>query len=351
MADGTFIACLTPAGKSAIATLAVRGTLAWTATRALFRRRTGSLPDVAVTGRLWLGRLGDSIADEVVLVVKRVEPEMWLEVHCHGGPAVLHLIEELYTANGVQCCSWQDLERRTAEPAWRIAAQEWLVQAPTARTAAILLDQLDGAFHHAIEAIRAAPPDVARPRLERLVRLIPLGRHLIQPWSVVVGGAPNVGKSSLVNALAGYTRSIVAPTAGTTRDVVSTVIAIDGWPIELHDTAGLRDAMETIEAEGTARARAAAAQADLRLWLLDGSCEPVFPTAERWQVVINKTDMPPGWDWSSVSDALHVSALTGAGLPELCTAISRWLVPEPPASGEAVPFSSAACDEVMALYR
>ncbi len=170
------------------------------------------------------------------------------------------------------------------------------------------------------------------------MRLIPLGRHLVQPWSVVIGGAPNVGKSSLVNALVGYTRSIVAATPGTTRDVVTTAIAIDGWPIELHDTAGLRDAAGAIEAEGIARARAAAARADLRLWLLDGACEPVLPVANGWHTVINKCDLPPAWDWLRVPESLHVSARTGAGVPDLCAAISRWLVPEPPAPGEAVPW-------------
>jgi tRNA modification GTPase len=177
----------------------------------------------------------------------------------------------------------------------------------------------------------------------------------VQPWSVVIGGAPNVGKSSLVNALAGYTRSIVAPTPGTTRDVVSTQISIDGWPIELHDTAGLRDAAGAIEAEGIARARAAAAQADLRLWLLDGSSAPVIPVADAacvgapaWHLIINKCDLPPAWDCSGLPDALQVSARTGAGMLDLTTAMSRWLVPEPTAPGEAVPFSPEACDAVQA---
>lgn len=347
---------MTPAGKAAIATLAVRGPSAWAATCALFRPRAGALPDTPSPGRFWLGRLGASVSDDVVLAVKRSEPDTWLEVHCHGGPAVIRLVEELYASQGVERCTWQELERRTAGPAWQVAAQEWLVQAPTARTAAILLDQYDAAFERAIEAIRAAPPEIARSQLERLAQLAPLGRHLVRPWSVVIGGAPNVGKSSLVNALAGYTRSVVAPTPGTTRDVVTTTIAIDGWPIELHDTAGMREAAGAIEDEGIARARAAAAQADLRLWLVDGSCEPVFPVAaadtagdDGWHVVINKCDLPPAWDWSGVPTAVRVSARTGIGVVELCAAVSRWLVPAPPAPGEAVPFNEQTWVDLQRL--
>ena len=87
---------------------------------------------------------------------------------------------------------------------------------------------------------------------------------------MVVAGAPNVGKSSLVNALAGFQRSVVSEIAGTTRDVVSVQLAFDGWPVELTDTAGLREA-EGLEAEGVARANRALAEADLVLWVWIGA--------------------------------------------------------------------------------
>src|SRR5439155_711085 len=103
-----------------------------------------------------------------------------------------------------------------------------------------------------------------------------LGRHLTNPWRVVVAGAPNVGKSSLVNALAGYARCVVSPTPGTTRDVVSTLIAVDGWPIELLDTAGLRLPGENLEQQGIALARAAVESADLCLWVIDASASPIW---------------------------------------------------------------------------
>ena len=87
-------------------------------------------------------------------------------------------------------------------------------------------------------------------RVERLRELVPVAEHLDRPWRVVIAGAPNVGKSSLVNALAGFARSLVSPTAGTTRDVVTTRIALDGWPIELCDTAGQRESADAVESAG-----------------------------------------------------------------------------------------------------
>src|SRR5438132_9586839 len=110
--------------------------------------------------------------------------------------------------------------------------------------------------------------------------------------------APNDGKSSLVNVLAGFTRSVVSPIPGTTRDVVTTRIALDGWPVELVDTAGLHDSDDALEREGMARARAVLEQADLRLWVLDASVTPIFPSEALAfdGLVINKMDLHAAWD-------------------------------------------------------
>src|SRR5262249_7726954 len=120
---------------------------------------------------------------------------------------------------------------------------ELVQRAPTLRTAAILLDQLNGAFATEVRRILAlfeTDPRNAAFSLHRLAELgNTVGRHLVEPWKVVVAGPPNVGKSSLVNALAGYQRSVVSEVAGTTRDAVSVRTAFDGWPVELIDTAGL----------------------------------------------------------------------------------------------------------------
>jgi tRNA modification GTPase len=311
----TTISCLTPPGKAAIATLAVRGPLAWPITRQLFAPRKGSLPEAPPPGRCWFGKLGVEQADDVILAAKTDA----VEIHCHGGVEVVRMIEELYVARGAVAVPWQAfVDDRLVE---------MLAQAPTARTAAIVLDQINGAW----DAVEPAA-------LARLEQLVPLGQHLVEPWRIVIAGAANVGKSSLLNAVAGYTRSIVSPTPGTTRDVVGVRLAIDGWPVELFDTAGIRAASNDLERSGIERAFDAVSEADLRLWLLDGSAEPAFPDQrEGWHFVINKIDLPPAWDWQSAGSALRVSAQTRAGVPELCEWMSKQLLPNPPAPGEAVP--------------
>jgi tRNA modification GTPase len=331
--------------------------------RPLFR--TGStLPsdplatdDGGHSGRFWLGKFGDNTADDVVLVIKRGGPAPWVELHCHGGREVVRLLLETLQLHGVSVCSWQELDELTTENPARAAAEVVLAHAPTLRTAGILLDQCHGAFDQAVRAVighleRGACGE-AKSHLQAMARSAAVGRHLITPWRMVIGGAPNVGKSSLVNALAGYARSVVAATPGTTRDLVTTLTALDGWPVELVDTAGLRDVGGTLEAEGIRLAREALAAADLVVWVLDAAAEPVWPAFHSDQVhfVVNKIDLPPAWDLGQATDAVHVSARTGAGVPELVQRLAHWLVPDPPPSGAAVPSTRALCDRVEEAWR
>jgi tRNA modification GTPase len=305
-----------------------------------------------------------------------------VELHCHGGIETVRWLTEILAARGCRACSWQEFERSRSTDPWKAAVVEELVRASTLRTAAILLDQYHGAFTDAIREIRTALDRKDRAEADRLfkelARYANVGRHLITPWKVAVIGAPNVGKSSLVNALAGYQRSVVAATPGTTRDVVTTLIAVDGWLIELADTAGLREETEVLEGQGIALARRAAASADLCLWVLDASVPPVWPETRgskmedrgsperittfhsrfsifdprssildpRIRMVINKIDLDPAWDLGRATGAMGVSALTGAGLGDLLDALSRWLVPDVPAAGAAVPFTSALAKRV-----
>jgi tRNA modification GTPase len=127
--------------------------------------------------------------------------------------------------------------------------------------------------------------------------------------------------------------------------VVTVALAIDGWPVELADTAGLRAGEDALEVAGIDRARGTAAAADLCLWVLDGSSEPVWPVEPSVTVrlLVNKVDLPPAWNWNQAEGAIRVSAQTGQGLPELCDALSGWLVPEVTPPGAAVPFTERQC--------
>jgi tRNA modification GTPase len=357
--DSTYLAWLTPPGAAAIAALALRGPRAWEVLRELFRPASAAaatlppVPPVAEPGRLWLGWLGEQAgcrADQVVLTVKRGGPSPWVEVHCHGGRQVAQMLEDLLTGRGVRACPWPELEG--VNPALAV-----LAAAPTVRTASVALDQVHGAFDRARSAACAAlqreDMQEAGRLLEGLARYLPVGRHLSAPWRVAVLGAPNVGKSSLNNRLAGYQRSVVSPAAGTTRDVVSVTVAVDGWPVELLDTAGWREGARELERQGIDLARASATRADVCLWVLDASAPPRWPDAALPAVlyVINKTDLPAAWDVGQAADAVPVSARTGAGLEDLLAVLSHRLVPDPPPPGAAVPFSPALCDRVEEALR
>ena len=142
-----------------------------------------------------------------------------------------------------------------------------------------------------------------------------------------------MGKSSLINAIVGYERAITMDLPGTTRDVLRAETVLDGWPIELMDTAGMREAADEIEREGVGRAAAAVARADLVVWVRDG--EASLPIDPDWPAVIrvcNKVDAgaTPG------SGELGTSTVTGVGVEALQDAIVQALVPEVPPPGSPV---------------
>jgi tRNA modification GTPase len=351
-------AVLTPPGSAAVATIAVAGPNAWELVRANFRPAgPESLPASPATDRFWYGHFGGPPGDAVIVSVRPCGRDVCAELHCHGGLAVVRMIGEELQRRGAVRVSPLDLLIGTGLHPVIAAARELLASAPTLRTAAILLDQADGAIIRAFAAIDAA---LARRDLAQASKLvadltasIALGRHLTLPWRVIVAGAPNVGKSSLVNALAGYQRSVVHPLPGTTRDVVATPVAIDGWPVELLDTAGQRETADQLEGQGIERARSASAGADLCLWLVDAAALPQWPKTDgaNVQLVINKSDLPPAWETATAADAVAVSAKTGAGLPELCERVSRRLVPVPPPPGAAVPFTAGLADKVSLIEK
>jgi tRNA modification GTPase len=343
--SGTAVALLTPPGTSAIATVEVRGPRAWELARELFRPAGRPLSEVPEVGQFWFGTLG---RDEVVLAVAAPDA---VEVHCHGGRRVVRWVIEQFTAGG---CVEERTPRPKAEGFVCAQAAELLPHAPTLRTASILLDQARGAFANEVRRILALLESHAPSAQESLRRLAELGntvgRHLVEPWKVVVAGPPNVGKSSLVNALAGYQRAVVSEVAGTTRAAVTVRTAFDGWPVELIDTAGMREAAG-LEAEGIARAQEVFRTADRMVWVVDIG-EPSaevpreyydLPTNHEPLVVANKCDQPAACDPTAIPSfdftlkALPVSAKTGAGLPELIRSLIANF-PDVP-GGAAVPYT------------
>jgi tRNA modification GTPase len=145
------------------------------------------------------------------------------------------------------------------------------------------------------------------------------GERLRDGIMVAIVGPPNSGKSSLLNRIARREAAIVSPIAGTTRDVIEVAIDLQGYPVVLADTAGLRDSADPIEREGLHRARRRAAEADIRLFVFDAR-HPVeacgataWPTSETI-LVANKIDLLPNGRCDLPSGALPVSALSGAGV-------------------------------------
>ena len=336
---------LTPPGRGAVATLRIEGPGAAAIIAGRFATRSGRPLDQFPANRLVVGRFGGAEGEEVV--VRPIAADA-VELHCHGGLAAVGQIEDALVAAGCRQIAWQDWVAESETDPLAAAACVALAEARTPRTAAILLDQYRGALRRAIDAIKADLQagrfDSARPRIDAILARAPLGLHLTRPWQVVVAGRPNVGKSSLLNAMAGYPRAIVHPTAGTTRDVVAVQTVLDGWPVELSDTAGLRAADDALEQAGIERAQAKLAEADLTLL--------VFDYGEAWSdsddalrrlyrdalVVFNKIDRPVGP--GARPPGLLASALESRGIDELCQAIAERLVPEPPPPDAAVPFTA-----------
>ena len=233
------------------------------AIRQHFRSTRGEeLPEVPNSVGVRFGRFGAHRADEVLLVTHALDH---FELHCHGGRMVVEWILSLLKSAGATANS---------EPVIHLAqftnpiAAALLPFARTVRTASILLDQAHGAYDRAIVDIDAGGPDTAN--VAAILRSnVRVGKRLVEPWKIAIAGATNAGKSTLLNALAGFTRSVVSTIAGTTRDAVSVSLAFDGWPADVVDTAGLRDTSDSLEREGIGRTVDAVSTSDLCLWVVD----------------------------------------------------------------------------------
>lgn len=339
---------LTPPGRGAVATLLIEGSGAEKAIERRFQANSGRPLAPPPQDRLIFGHFALSASSPGEEVVVRRHSADSVEIHCHGGLAAVRQIEQALVDTGAQVLAWSDwVYRQQADPIVA-AAQVALANARTERTARILLDQHQGALRRAIEDVRHSldiqDGATALGQLEALLAQARTGLHLVTPWRVVLAGPPNAGKSSLINALVGYQRAIVHPTPGTTRDALTALTALEGWPVELSDTAGLRTSDEVVEQAGIAIAQRRLTSADLvvlvfdqsRPWSnADGQLAAAWPEAV---VVANKADLPSASEVSHPAE-LATSAKSEQGIERLVHTIAQRLVPAAPPVGAAVPFT------------
>ena len=356
--QNTIAAIATPAGRGGIGVVRVSGPAVPEIARAVI----GRLPDPRRALRCaFRGQGGERVDDGIALYFEAPHSytgEAVLELQGHGGPVVMHALLSAVLDAGARLAEPGEYTRRAYLNGRLDLAQAEavadLIDAMSREAARSALRSLSGEFSTAIatlvsgltelraltEAMLDFPEDEidslqrgdAQARLARLrVALDEVlaksrqGSLLRSGIHVVLAGRPNVGKSSLLNRLAGEERAIVTAQPGTTRDALRETIQIEGVPVVVVDTAGLRESVDEVERLGMERTRRELASADVVLVILEaGRMEapegPLPPGAARITVV-NKIDLVPGAACGRRGSEVHVSAKTGVGLGALRKAL------------------------------
>ena len=215
---------------------------------------------------------------ECVVLVK-TGTETW-EIHVHGGQAVTKSLLKTFVLAGAAEIPWNEWFACNGSNYRNNVIRDQLARVDGFYAAQILTRQLSGYFQRDIKQIQQLICKSGKSQdnlkkaqtvINRLEQSARVGMRLAEPWQVILLGPVNAGKSSLLNALAGYARSIVSPHAGTTRDVLATRVVLNGWAVDLTDTAGFHPVSDfqqlapSIEKEGIERAMEAARSADLIL--------------------------------------------------------------------------------------
>ena len=196
------------------------------------------------------------------------------------------------------------------------AIRSRLLEAMAAVETQIDFTDVEDAEDFSLEFVRSA----ARAALERIDRALATAdtaQRLREGFTIVIAGAPNVGKSTLMNALAGRDVAIISPIPGTTRDLIEVFLDLRGYPVILVDTAGIRESSDPIEQEGVARARRRAGSADLTLWLNDGGDGEAPDMGSPTLAVRTKIDRAETGASGLSPAGLAISAKTGAGIDRL----------------------------------
>ena len=370
----TIAAIATAPGPSAIGVVRLSGPGTRSALDRVFRPKNGRPMSRQEPRRLVLGDVLDreGRAIDSALAVLFPGPGSYTgqdcgELQCHGSPVVLDAALDALFAAGARQAQGGEFTRRAflngRMDLLQAEAVADLIDAETAQAAHNAVGQLEGALSRTVTEIydglmaivsrfyavvdypdedigdlqREDMLDTLRrseDRLEELLATFSRGKLLKLGVPTVILGRPNVGKSSLLNALLGYDRAIVTDVAGTTRDTVEEKVRVGHVLLRLCDTAGIRDTADAVEKIGVDRARAAARQASLALLVLDGSRPLTEADREAMAlarqvpnllVAVNKADLPRAVDIGRLADdfdnVVSLSARSGQGVDVLCDAV------------------------------
>jgi len=405
--DDTIVAIATPPGRGGIGVVRIAGPRSVEITNPMLRLKHALEPGHAVFGELvepcgakvssvqlpvsgssdtgnWKPETGNSTRIDEVVITYFAKPHSYttdniIEIAAHGSPVVLRHIVELCVAAGARLAEPGEFTMRAflngRIDLTQAEAVRDLIDSQTLYQAKIAAQQLEGALSKRLQPIKqklveliamleagidfaeddvSVLPDTSileriagvRHPLAQLAATFAYGKIVHQGLTLAIVGRPNVGKSSLFNRLVERERAIVTSTPGTTRDLVSETVAIGGIPIQLVDTAGIRQALDEAESIGIRKSMEALADADLVLVVLDAS-QPA--TTEDYEllrhaegrptiVVGNKCDLAASGQGSVSSGQfgqVRASALTGEGIPELRAEILRHIGGETGAQAEA----------------
>ncbi|HEV3147852.1 MAG TPA: tRNA uridine-5-carboxymethylaminomethyl(34) synthesis GTPase MnmE [Chthoniobacterales bacterium] len=359
MAGDTIAAISTPAGEGAIALVRISGADSIAVADKIFRAKTK--PSEFASHVQHFGEIVDEterLIDQVMMSIHRAPAsytgEDLVEISCHGGTLVsARVLEACLRAGARAARPGEFTERAFLNGKMDLTQAEAVIDLIRAKTDLALrsaTEQLEGRLGEKIRKLRdelisliahieasidfpeegIAPDederltvrlDAIRNEMAILLATADQGWILREGVRVVIYGATNAGKSSLLNRLLGYERVIVSETHGTTRDTIEEMINLRGVPVRLLDTAGLRTSTSKLEREGIARTEKSLETADLRLHIVDRNApKPSHfgkQTANGNEIVLlNKTDLSEHSDWKNFA-ALRISCRTGEGLADL----------------------------------